>query len=139
MSQLDILQAKLDIQELAARYGHYCDHPGWEDVLDLYVEDGVFDAAKVYGKVYTGRDELRGFYENAPDAVAHHPCGQFTTVSDDATTATSTAKFVVLFHRQVFSVDYNWDLVKVDGGWKIKRQEIEVVGKAKFGADSTKV
>jgi len=139
MSQLDILQAKIDIQELAARYGHHCDHPGWDGVLDLYTEDGVFDAEKVYGTVYRGKDELRGFYENAPDAVAHHPAGQFTTVGEDATTATSTAKFIVFFHRQVFSVDYTWDLVKVGSDWKIKKQLIEVVGKARFSADSTKV
>ncbi|GAB2483090.1 nuclear transport factor 2 family protein [Jatrophihabitans fulvus] len=135
MSATDLL-AKLEIQELAARYCHHCDHEGWDGVLDLYTEDGVFDAEKVYGKVYSGKDELRSFYENAPDAVAHHPAGQFTTVGDDGATASSTAKFIVFFRRQAFSVDYYWDLVKTGDSWKIKRQEIAVIGKVKFAADA---
>ena len=137
MEQIDLLQAKLDIQELAAKYGHYCDHPGWDGVLDLYTEDGVFDAADVYGNVWSGKDELRSFYENAPDAVAHHPTAMFTTVNEDGT-ASTLCKFVVFFHRQVFSVDYIWELVKVGNDWKIKKQTIGVVGKAKFGAEQAK-
>jgi SnoaL-like protein len=103
-------------------------------VLDLYTDDGVFDAATVYGEVWTGKDELRNFYENAPGAVAHHPTAMFTTVNEDGT-ATTLCKFIVFFHRQVFSVDYNWELVKVGADWKIRKQTIEVVGKAKLGAE----
>jgi hypothetical protein len=138
MEQIDLLQAKIDIQELAARYGHYCDHPGWDGVLGLYTDDAVFDAATVYGQVWTGQEELRSFYENAPDAVAHHPTAMFTTVNEDGT-ATCLCKFIVFFHRQVFSVDYRWELVRAGAGWKIKKQTIGVVGKAKLGADQAKV
>jgi hypothetical protein len=138
MEQIDVIQAKLDIQELAARYGHYCDHPGWDGVLGLYTDDGVFDAETVYGQTWRGQDELRSFYENAPGAVAHHPTSQFTEVNGDGT-AHSTCKFIVLFHRQAFSVDYEWDLVNVAGEWKIKKQTIGIVGKVKFGADQAKV
>jgi hypothetical protein len=134
MQQIDLLQAKSDIQELAARYGHYCDHPGWDGVLDLYTDDGVFDAATVYGQVWSGKDELRNFYENAPGAVAHHPTALFTDLGEDGT-AHTLCKFIVFFHRQVFSVDYEWDLVKVGDAWKIRKQTILVVGKAKLGAE----
>ena len=36
MQQVEILQAKIDISELVAKYGYYCDHPGWDDVLALF-------------------------------------------------------------------------------------------------------
>jgi hypothetical protein len=138
MEQIDLIQAKLDIQELAAKYGHYCDQPGWDGVLDLFTDDGVFDAETVYGEIWRGKDALRSFYENAPGAVAHHPTSQFTEVNGDGT-AHSSCKFIVFFHRQAFSVDYYWDLVNVDGTWKIKKQTIAVVGTVKFGADQAKV
>jgi SnoaL-like domain len=131
MEQIDLIQAKLDISELAAKYGHNCDHPGWDGILAMFTDDAVFDAATVYGSVMTGKAELRKFYENAPDAVAHHPTSQFTEVHDDGTAKTSI-KMLVLFHRQVFSVDYDWDLVQQDGGGLISRQTIAVVGKVRL-------
>jgi hypothetical protein len=134
MQDIDRLTAKLDIQELAAKYAYYCDKTSWDQVLDLYTEDGVFDAETVYGRVYSGRAELRGFYENAPSAVAHHPTSQFTDVRDDAT-ASSTFKMIVLFHRQAFSVDYEWELAHGEGCWRITKQTISIVGKVKLGAE----
>lgn len=133
MEQLEVLQAKLDIAELAAKYGHFCDHEGWQPVLDLFTDDAVFDAASVYGKTMAGKAELTDFYENAPGAVAHHPTSQFTEIIDE-THATSSIKMIVLFHRQAFSVDYYWDVVKENGGWRIAKQTIAVVGKVKFAA-----
>ena len=134
MQEIDRLTAKLDIQELAAKYAFYCDKTSWDQVLDLYTEDGVFDAETVYGQIYRGKVELRGFYENAPSAVAHHPTSQFTDVRGDGT-ASSTFKMIVLFHRQAFSVDYDWDLALADGRWRITKQTISIVGKVKLGAD----
>jgi ketosteroid isomerase-like protein len=131
MQQVEILQAKIDISELVAKYGHYCDHPGWDDVLALFTDDAVFDASTVYGKVMTGPAELRQFYETAPEAIAHHPTSQFTEVHYDGTASTHL-KMIVLFHRQAFSVDYDWELVQRDGKWLIRRQTIGVIGKVRF-------
>jgi hypothetical protein len=39
---------------------------------------------------------------------------------------------LVVWPRQIFSVDYAWELTRVGGQWLIKRQTIEVVGKARF-------
>jgi ketosteroid isomerase-like protein len=138
MQQIDRLEAKLEIQELAAKYAHYCDNGGWDQVLDMYTEDGVFDASTVYGQVYTGQAELRGFYENAPSAVAHHPTSQYTEVRDDGT-ATSSMKMIVLFARQVFSINYDWELAHADGRWRITKQTITIVGKVKLAAEQATV
>jgi ketosteroid isomerase-like protein len=138
MQEIDRITAKLDIQELAAKYADYCDHAGWNQVVDLYTEDGVFDASTVYGKVYTGRTELLGFYEGAPSAVAHHPTSQFTDVRDDGT-ATSKIKMIVLFRRQAFSIDYEWELVQADDRWRITQQVITIIGKVALGAEQVAV
>jgi hypothetical protein len=133
MHEIDRLEAKLDIQELAARYAYCCDHANWDQVVDLYTEDGVFDASTVYGKVYRGRTELLGFYENAPSAVAHHPTSQFTEVRDTAT-ATTMMKMIVLFRRQAFSIDYQWELARADDSCTTQ-QTISIVGKIALGAE----
>ncbi|WP_375482541.1 nuclear transport factor 2 family protein [uncultured Jatrophihabitans sp.] len=137
MDAVDLAHAKLDIQEVAAKYGHFIDHGEWDAALDLFTDDGVFDAQTVYGKVYDGKAEIKSFFDNAPDAVAHHPTSQFTEVGDNDT-ARSTCKFLVFFRRQVFSVDYDWDLVRQGGAWKIKKQTIHVVGKVRV-ADQASV
>ncbi len=124
----DVLRAKVEISELAARYGYYCDRFDWETVVAMYAEDGVFDAEKLYGKVVTGHAELRAFYETLPRAVAHHPSSLFTTVRDDGTAA-AAMKMLVLFGKQLFSVDYDWELAEIDGVWLIRRQTIALQGK----------
>jgi hypothetical protein len=134
MDEIDRLKAKLDIQELAAKYAAYCDHANWDQVVDLYTDDGVFDASTVYGQVYRGRTELLAFYENAPSAVAHHPTSQFTEMRDDAT-ATTSMKMIVLFKRQAFSIDYEWELAQADDRWRITQQTISVVGQVALGAE----
>lgn len=66
MEQIEIIQAKIEIAELEARYGYYCDRPGWEEILAMFTEDAVFDAGAVYGSTWEGTEQLRQFYENSP-------------------------------------------------------------------------
>lgn len=132
----DVLRAKVEISELAAKYGYYCDRFDWEQVVALYTADGVFDAESLYGKVVTGHADLRTFYESLPQAVAHHPSSLFTTVHDDGT-ATTAMKMLVLFGRQLFSVDYDWELAEVDGTWLIRRQTISLQGKVSLRESAT--
>jgi hypothetical protein len=84
--------------------------------------------------VYRGRTELLGFYENAPSAVAHHPTSQFTEVRDTAT-ATTMMKMIVLFRRQAFSIDYQWELARADDSSRTTQQTISIVGKIALGAE----
>lgn len=132
MDATDVVAAKLDISEVAAKYGHYCDHHEWDSILDLFTDDAVFDASKVYDKVWTGKEELRDFYYNAPtQVIAHHPTSLFTELHDE-NSALARAKMLVVWPRQVFSVDYAWEFTRSGGNWLISRQTIEVVGKARF-------
>ncbi|MDG4668082.1 nuclear transport factor 2 family protein [Mycobacterium sp. 236(2023)] len=122
------LADKIEIQELSARYVELCDQNDWPKVVELFTADGVFDAEAVYGHTYTGPAELLSFYEGAPRAVAHHSTSIYSTF-DGPDRASARMKMLVLFKRNISSVDYDWQLARVDGVWRIARQSIAVVGR----------
>ena len=39
---------------------------------------------------------------------------------------------LTLFKRNTFTVDYDWELNKVDGEWKITTQSFNIFGKQDF-------
>jgi hypothetical protein len=44
-------------------------------------------------------------------------------------------KMIVLFRRQAFSIDYQWELARADDSWRITQQTISIVGKIALGAE----
>jgi uncharacterized protein (TIGR02246 family) len=128
MSALAELSARVEIQEVAARYADGCDHRDWEAVAALFAEDGVFDAKAVYGREVQGRTALAEFLGALPAAAAHHPTSLYTTFTGPDL-ATTRMKMLVFFRSATFSVDYQWDMTQTSEGWRIARQSIEVVGK----------
>jgi hypothetical protein len=48
-------------------------------------------------------------------------------VSD--TRADARLKMLTLFKRNTFTVDYDWELNRVDGEWKITTQSFNIFGK----------
>jgi hypothetical protein len=128
VTTLEQVADRLAIFELTGRYADRADQRDWEGITALFTPTGVFDAETVYGAVYEGTDAIRGFYENAPLAVAHHPTGVFTVFEDPAT-ARTRIKMLVLFPKVAFTVDYDWVVVKEAETWKIARQQITVVGR----------
>ena len=128
MNGLAELSARVEIQEVAARYADGCDHREWEAVAALFTEDGVFDAKAVYGREVQGRAELAPFLGGLPAAAAHHPTSLYTTFSGEDH-AVTRMKMLVFFRSATFSVDYQWDMAHTAEGWRIARQSIDVVGK----------
>lgn len=133
MDALAELEARIEIQELAARYGDNCDQKDWDGVVALFTPDGEFDAEGVYGRTMRGPEEIKEFFVGAPVAVAHHPTSLHTTFTGDDS-GTTRIKMLVVFSKFLFSVDYSWDMRRYDGAWRIARQSITVVGKAPFAA-----
>lgn len=125
---VDEITGRLAIQELVAQYADRCDQKDWTAVVELFAPDAVFDAEAVYGRTMTGPAELLDFFENAPDAVAHHPTSHWLAF-DGPGRASVWMKMLVIFRSGVFSVDYAWQVVDTDGTWRIARQEISLVGK----------
>jgi ketosteroid isomerase-like protein len=128
MTPTDEIAGRLAIHDLVARYADRCDRKDWAGVVALFAPEAVFDAQTVYGRTMTGPDELLDFFENAPNAVAHHPTSHWSTF-DGSDRASVRMKMLVIFRSGVFSVDYAWQVGATDGTWRIARQEISLVGK----------
>ena len=86
------------------------------------------DASAVYGKIFNGHAQIREFFESAPDCLGHHATGFYSEVDSD-TRATARLKMLTLFKRNTFTVDYDWELSKVGGEWKIATQSFSILGK----------
>jgi ketosteroid isomerase-like protein len=128
VTTLEQVVDRLDIFELTGRYADLADQRDWQALTSLFTPTAVFDAATVYGAVYEGADAIRGFYETAPLAVAHHPTGVFTVLEGPGS-ARTRIKMLVLFPKVAFTVDYDWVVVKEAETWQIARQQITVVGR----------
>lgn len=122
------LRERMAILELTARYADTADHKDWKALTAMYTPDGVFEGSSVYGRAWRGSAEILDFYENAPVATGHHPTGVYTVFESDER-AKTRLKMLVLFSRAIFTVDYELDLAKTSGEWKIDRVEITVVGR----------
>ena len=122
------LAERIAILELTARYADRADHHDWAAMTAMYTPDAVFDGQAVYGRTWSGPDEILDFYQKAPLAVGHHPTGVYTDFTGD-TEAKTRLKMLVLFKSVIFTVDYDLDLAKLDGEWRIRRLEISVVGR----------
>jgi len=123
------------IATLVARYADYCDHGRWSDAAGLFTEDGVFDAEQIFGQVVTGRPALKEFMETRPAPIAHHPTTFYVddVVGDEYSVR---LKMLVVFDGAISSIDYYWMVVPVGDVFQIKRQEIAMIGRAKFRASA---
>ena len=124
----DQIADKLALMEMGSRYCAACDRKDWDMALELFMEDAELDASAVYGKSFSGHAEIRTFFESAPDCLGHHAAGFYSEI-ESASRAKGYLKMLTLFKRNTFTVDYDWDLVKVDGVWKISRQSFNIFGK----------
>lgn len=124
----NLVADKLLIAEMGSRYCDACDRKDWDAALALFAQDAHLDASAVYGKVFDGRAQIREFFESAPDCLGHHATGFYSELNSD-THATARLKMLTLFKRNTFTVDYDWELNKVDGKWLIFTQRFNILGK----------
>lgn len=118
------------IATVVARYADYCDRGRWADAAGLFTEDGVFDAEHIFGQVVSGRPALTEFMATRPPAIAHHPTTFYVekVVGDEHFVR---MKMLVVFDGAISSIDYQWVVAPVGDEFKIKRQEIAMVGRLK--------
>lgn len=124
----DACSIKLAVDTLVARYVDYCDTHDWAALVQLFEADGVFDTGEVYGRVMTGPEELRNFYETAVVPLAHHATSVYLTeINPERVRA--RMKMITIFPKWLFSVDYDWTVTRARGPWRIARQRISLVAK----------
>ncbi|MDG1661842.1 MAG: nuclear transport factor 2 family protein [Pseudomonadales bacterium] len=129
----DELLAKLTFTEMGTRYCNACDAKDWDAALSLFAEDAEIDATAVYGKAFKGHEQIRTFFSSAPDCLGHHATGFYSDMISDSK-AIGHLKMLTMFKRNTFTVNYRWDLEKIEGKWLIKKQKFKIFAKQDFVA-----
>ncbi len=123
-----VLEDKDAIRELLALYCFHFDGGRFEDWLDLFTEDGVFDV-KGIGR-FSGRDQLRAFLKNVPvtdgmPAMKHCVMNDIVQVDGDS----ASARCYVLVARGGGRLDlgvagrYEDHLRRVNGQWRFAERQ----------------
>lgn len=116
------------IRDLMAEYCHLIDDERFDDFARLFTEDAVV-TAKLAGKTYRGRDEIRGFLAGQPP----HKRGLHVTVNHridvEGDTATAAADFFVIVQRpeglHLLSMGrYDDRIVRREGRWVFAERHV---------------
>jgi ketosteroid isomerase-like protein len=126
------------IEDVLYAYADLVDRARLDDLMDLFTEDAVLDYG--HGRVFTGRDTMRGLFADRLLAVyratSHHISNVRIEVEDDRARATC---HVYAWHEraddgatpQVWG-RYLDDLVRTEDGWRIARRVIRAAGEQGF-------
>ncbi|MBN1237560.1 MAG: nuclear transport factor 2 family protein [Gammaproteobacteria bacterium] len=122
-----------DIKRLQRAYGYYVDRGMWNEVADLFAEEGSIEIGR--DGVYAGRDRVREYLlalGNGRTGLSegelneHMQLMPVVTVAPDGTTAKARWRGLVMAGRYGDSAvwgegPYENEYVKEDGVWKISR------------------
>jgi ketosteroid isomerase-like protein len=122
------------IRELYARYAHTIDNGQWNEWLDCFTEDGVFESSR-FGR-HAGREGLRRFTAIYKESLGGaKPIHMMTNIAfsvngDVATGGCYLAYFHCLNGKGVLSAigHYTDRLRKVGGQWKFESRQVVVDG-----------
>jgi hypothetical protein len=120
----DVLADQLAIREVVERYGFVLDHREWDQLVDLFAPEAVFDGTDAGLHMLEGLTAIRDFW-SGPDV--RHPIGHHATnieVSlDDEEHARARSKGISIFGTDsglgVSSVEYYDQFVRTGIGWRI--------------------
>ncbi len=124
-----ILEEKDAIRELMARYCFHFDNGEFDDWLNCFTDDGVFDLGKI-GR-HAGRAGLQKFLTTIPltnglPMIKHCVMNSIVAVNQDTATARSYVVVVRTGEQLAISIAgrYEDQLVKVGGDWRFKERTV---------------
>jgi len=128
------LEDREEIRELYARYAHTIDNRRYDEWLDCFTDDGVFESPR-FGK-HTGREGLRRFTAIYKDSLGGaKPFHQITNVifkieGDSATGGCYLTYYHCKDGKAALSAagTYTDRLRKVDGGWRFESRKVTIDG-----------
>lgn len=126
-ARLRRVEDRQEIAELRARYCHVLDGRRWDELAELFTEDGVFDGlARV-----EGREAIRRFFSTRVPALGEgfwHFCTN-GTVDLDGDRAAGRISMEYLSVKDgvsyVSAGHYDDELARVDGRWRFRVRRIE--------------
>lgn len=128
-------EVRLALEDVAVAYAHAADSlddPG--DVCALFVEQGVYDLSGVGFPRLVGHDAIRGFFERSFAAMAAqaHYLSNFAVTRWSGERASLRAYVRAMGHyreggRITVHARYYFDLVLVEGAWKIETFSLDAL------------
>lgn len=131
-----VLEEKDAIHETIANYCYHFDGGEFDKWLDLFTEDGIFDAGETAG-IHTGREALRAFVDAVPGRVPmkdgmpllkHCVMNEIIKVNGDEATAMS---YIIVVRSKGESAlmnglagRYEDQLVKQGDRWLFKNRKV---------------
>jgi hypothetical protein len=125
------LNDETEVQNLQHSYGYYMDRKMWDDVADLFAENGSFEVGQ--RGVYTGKVHIRGaleaFFGASPlrngELFDHINLATVVTIAPDGRSAAARTSQLSMLglngeHAQWEEGTYENEFIKQDGVWKIK-------------------
>jgi ketosteroid isomerase-like protein len=118
MSILSV-EDRLELHEIAARYGDLIDARDWTGLAAVFTEDAVFDATDLGMPLLNGLEAIRKHM----DASAMHPLGHHITniyVESAGAEVILRSRIIAAGHRgRVSSASYRDRVRKTAEGWRI--------------------
>jgi hypothetical protein len=129
LARLTCLRWQSEVRSLQNAYGYYVDRRMWDDVADLFAEDGTFEPGQ--RGVYRGRERIRHALEQfgpkdlAPGVVNEHTQLQpVITLSPDCQEAQARVTELVMTGQN--GVEAHWGINihenryrRIDGRWQL--------------------
>jgi hypothetical protein len=113
------VEERLEIVELAAKYGTLIDDRNWEGLADVFTEDAIYE---IVGQLQlAGLGALRTYMANARHPIAHHVTNVIIEI--DAEGVRMRSKVVgTLPKAGAGSADYSDRLRRTTQGWRISKR-----------------
>ncbi len=118
MNDLSI-EDRMELHEIAARYGDLIDARDWEGLAGVFTTDAVFDATDLGMPLLNGLDAIR----KGMDRSTVHPLGHHITniyVESEGGEVILRSRIIAAGHRgRVSSASYRDRVRKTAEGWRI--------------------
>lgn len=123
------LEDRIALQDLMTAYCYAVDDIGnIEGLLELFTQDAVLDFRKIGLPLMDGHGDIRAFFEGVFTDMTHHAhyITNFRPEAYDGDSAAMSAYVIGMGRARdgnevTVQVQYRFDAVRVDGGWKANR------------------
>jgi hypothetical protein len=116
------VEDRLELHEIAARYGDLIDARDWEGLGLVFTTDAVFDATDLGMTLLNGLDAIRkGMDKSQNHPLGHHITNIYVETAGDEVILRS--RIIAAGHRgRVSSASYRDQVVKTPQGWRIRHR-----------------
>jgi 3-phenylpropionate/cinnamic acid dioxygenase small subunit len=123
------LADRLELHELAARYGTVVDDRDWDGLALVFTDDATFEL-NGFGEIdglYDGLAAIRALMEKGPHPIAHHVTNVLVDVDVDGAVVRMRSKIVGTLERgRAGSVDYADVVRREPAGWRIASRAVRL-------------